>query len=68
MLNFFKNLGPTEIAIIALILIVFFGAKIVTRLGRVGGETLKEVKKIKKSFTEAVEDNLSDKNKEEVSR
>ena len=68
MLNFLKNLSPTEIAIIALILIVFFGAKVVTRLGRVGGETLKEVKKIKKSFTEAVAGNDSSKNEKEVSK
>lgn len=55
MLNFFKNLSPTEIALLALILIVLFGTKVVTKLGRVGGETLKEVKNIKKNFTEAVE-------------
>ena len=56
MLNFFKNLGPTEIIIIALILIVFFGAKIITKLGRVGGQTFKEVKNIKKNFSEAIDD------------
>lgn len=68
MLNFFKNLSPTEIAIIALILIVFFGTKAIIGLGKVGGTTLKEIKKIKKNFTEVVEDNTSDKDKEEVSK
>ncbi len=56
MLNFIKNISPTELIIIALILVVFFGSKIVTNLGKTGGETLKAMKKVKKSFTEAVED------------
>lgn len=61
MINFFKNLSPTEIAIIALIVIVLFGAKLVTGLARTGGSTLREMKKIKKNFTEALEDDSSDK-------
>lgn len=65
MLNFFKNLSPTEIAIIALIIIVFFGAKVVIGLGRAGGATLREMKKIKRNFTEAVEDESG---KKEVSK
>ncbi len=56
MLNFFKNISPTEWIIIALIIVVVFGAKIATRLGKASGETLKEIKNIKKSITEAVED------------
>ena len=55
MLNFVKNLSAVEIAVIALILIVFFGSKAITKMARVSGETLKEVKNIKKNFTEAVE-------------
>lgn len=66
MLNFFKNLSPTEIAIIALIIIVLFGAKIVIGMGKAGGATLREMKKIKKNFTEAI-DSDSDKDKKEVS-
>lgn len=65
MLNFFKNLSPTEIAIIALIVIVLFGAKLVTGLARTGGSTLREMKKIKRNFTEAIED---DSDKKEVSK
>lgn len=56
MLNFFKNISPTEWVVIALIVVIFFGGKIATRLGRASGETLKEIKKIKKNFTEAIED------------
>ncbi len=67
MLNFLRNLSPTEIVVIALILIVFFGARAVTKMGRLGGETLKEVKKIKRNFTEGVEDN-SQNEKKEVSK
>ena len=68
MLNFLKNLGPTEIALVALILIIFFGARVVTKLGRTGGQTLKEIKKIKKNFTEAIEDDDSRKNEKGVSK
>lgn len=56
MLDFIKNISPTELALIALILIVIFGSKIVIGLGKTGGETLKEIKKIKKNFTQALED------------
>lgn len=65
MLNFFKNLSPTEIAVIALIIIVFFGSKVVIGLGRAGGSTLREMKKIKRNFTEAIEDEPE---KKEVSK
>lgn len=56
MLNFIKNIGPIELGAIGLILVAIFGAKVVTSLGRTGGETFREIKKIKKTFTEAVED------------
>ena len=67
MFNFIKNIGPTELLIIALIVVVFFGSKIATRLGKTSGETLREIRKIKKNFTEALEDedgNLISKKKE----
>jgi Sec-independent protein translocase protein TatA len=67
MLNFVKNLSPTEIGAIALILIVLFGAKVVTKMGKLGGETLKEINKIKRSFTEDV-GNDSRNDKKEVSK
>lgn len=56
MFNFLKNIGPVELGAIGLILVAIFGAKVVTNLGRTGGQTFKEIKKIKKTFTEAIED------------
>lgn len=56
MLNFLKNLGPTELIIIGVILIIFFGGKKVAELGKTAGETTKEFKKIKKAYGEAVEE------------
>lgn len=55
MFDFIKNIGPTELIIILLILIVFFGGKAITRLARTSGETIKEVKRAKKEFTAALE-------------
>lgn len=56
MFDFLKNISPVELGVIALILVVLFGAKAVTNLARTSGHSLKEIKKIKKTFTEAVED------------
>lgn len=56
MINYIKNISPTELIIITLILIVLFGGKIITRLARTSGEAVKEVKNIKKEFKKAVED------------
>lgn len=64
MVNFLKNLSPTEIALILLILGVFFGRKFITSLGRMSGETVKEIKKVKKGIVETVDDKESDKKKE----
>ena len=56
MFNFLKNISPIEIGAIVLILIVIFGAKVVTGLAKTGGATFKEIKNVKKTFTEAAED------------
>lgn len=56
MFNFIKNLSPWELGAIGLILVALFGAKIVTSLGKTGGETFREIKKIKRTFTEAIQD------------
>ena len=57
MFDFIKNISPTEIVIVVLILAVLFGGKaIASRLARTSGETVKELKKIKKEFTDAIED------------
>ena len=55
MFDFIKNISPTEIAIIAVILIVIFGAKLVIGLGKTSGETVREIKTIKKEFTKAID-------------
>lgn len=63
MLNFLKNISPVEWVVIALILIIVFGRKIVTGFGRAAGQTYKEMKNVKKSITDTVEgkENESDK-------
>jgi sec-independent protein translocase protein TatA len=73
MLSFLRNIGPTELIIIGVILIVFFGSKKIAELGKTGGETVKEVKKIKKEFTGAMDevdkdDSVEEKTREEVSQ
>ena len=66
MLNFLKNISPTELIILAAILLLLFGSKFFISLARTAGESLKEVKKIKKNITETIDDGQSNKNKEEV--
>ncbi|MBN1169176.1 twin-arginine translocase TatA/TatE family subunit [Candidatus Woesebacteria bacterium] len=56
MFGFLKNLGPTEIIILAVILILLFGAKAFKSLAKTAGQSFKEMKNIKKNFTDAVED------------
>jgi len=68
MLNFLNNIGPTELILLAVILIALFGAKAFTSLGKTAGESLKEVKNIKRSFNDAVEDKEPEKDKKEVSK
>ena len=62
MFNFINNIGPTELILIIIILIVLFGAKVVTGLGKSSGETVREIKKIKKEFIRSIEDDEPDKN------
>lgn len=65
MFDFIKNISSTELIIILIILIVLFGPRLIKALGRTSGETVKEVKQIKKEFTKAIEiddDNKSSKN------
>ncbi len=64
MFGFLKNIGPTELIIVALIVVIFFGAKIAAKLGKAGGETFREIKNVKKSFTEAVGDDEDKPNQE----
>lgn len=67
MFNFLKNISPIELIILASILIVLFGRKAFVALGKMSGETFKEIKTIRKGLTEAFEDDEPTKNKKEVS-
>lgn len=66
MFNFLKNISSTELIIIGVVFIFFFGGKMATKLGKTSGKTLKEIKGIKKSFNEAIGDDSSQKDKKEV--
>jgi Sec-independent protein translocase protein TatA len=55
MLGFLKNISPTEIVIVVFIFVVLFGGKAATKLGKLGGETFREMKNIKKSVSEVGE-------------
>lgn len=61
MFDFIRNINPTELAIIVFILVILFGAKVISGLAKTSGETVKELKKIKKEFTDAAD--LSDEDK-----
>lgn len=54
MFEFIKNISPTELGIIVVILIILFGNKLIIGFARTSGETIKEIKKIKNNFTQAV--------------
>lgn len=56
MFELIKNVGSTELLIILLVLVIIFGANTISDMARKGGETLKEVKKIKKDIIEATKD------------
>lgn len=56
MFDFIKNISSTELIIVVIILIVLFGAKVITGLGKTSGETVKEIKKIKSEFTKVITD------------
>jgi TatA/E family protein of Tat protein translocase len=56
MLAFLKNISPIEITVILLVLVLLFGSKFLTGLGRATGSTVKEIKNIKKSVTEVIDD------------
>jgi TatA/E family protein of Tat protein translocase len=62
--DFLKNISPTEMIILAIIIILLFGSKVLISLGKTAGESIREIKKVKKSIVESVDDN--DSNKKEV--
>jgi sec-independent protein translocase protein TatA len=50
----FANLGTTEIVIIAVVLLILFGAKFLPKVGRNLGESKVEIKKATKDLKEAI--------------
>lgn len=63
MFDFVKNISTTELIILVLILVILFGAKAAVGLGRTSGETVKEIKKIKNEFTNALGDDVKESGK-----
>jgi len=56
MFAFLKNIGPLEWTIIVVVLVILFGGKLMKKIAKTSGESFKEAKSIKKSFTDALED------------
>jgi len=52
----FQGIGLTELIIIILVLIIFFGSKRITQLARQAGQATKELKKIKKEYKETLQE------------
>ncbi len=56
MFDFIKNIGTTELIILVIILVVLFGGRAIAKLGKTSGETVRELKNVKKEFTKALDD------------
>lgn len=52
----FSNIGTTEILIIALVLLVLFGSKLLPKMGKNLGESEKELKKATKELKEVIKE------------
>ena len=59
MFDFLRNISPTELIIVAVILIIFFGSRAITSLAKTSGKTVKEIKNIKREFMETLKDDDS---------
>ena len=55
MFNFLNNIGPTEIIIGVLVIIIFVGSKKMNELAKTAGESAKELKKAKNAIYEEAE-------------
>ena len=60
---FLNNLSPVEIAVILIVLFIIFGRKAFISFGRTSGSTYKELKNIKKNLSEALEEDITNKEK-----
>jgi sec-independent protein translocase protein TatA len=54
------NLGITEILLIGIVLLIFFGPSKLPQLGKSLGEGIQEFKKASKEFTSSVKDAAED--------
>ena len=52
----FQNIGATEIIIIAVVVLVLFGAKFLPKLGKNIGESQVEIKKASKELKEVIKE------------
>ena len=52
----FSNLGTTEIIIIAVVILVLWGAKCLPKMGKNLGESKVEIKKAAKDLTQAIKE------------
>lgn len=60
MLSILKNIGPSELIIIGLVLVVLFGGSRIKDLARGLGESSKELKKVKKEIEDTATEDKSD--------
>lgn len=57
------NIGASEIILLLIVLVLFFGGTRLSSLAKSAGEATKEIKKAKEEFEEAKKDILKDYNK-----
>lgn len=50
MFDFLKNIGPTEVVLIAVIFFLVFGSKALVNVSRKLGSSVKELKKVKEDI------------------
>lgn len=54
MFDFIRNISPLDLIIILAIVLFLFGGKILAKLGKKSGETVKEIKKATDEFTQTI--------------
>lgn len=52
----FQNIGPVEIAIVVVVLLVLFGAKFLPKVGKNIGESQVEIKKASKELKDVIKE------------
>ncbi len=63
-LGFLGNLGPMEMFLILLIVVIFFGAKKIPELARGLGQGIKEFKKASSDIKQEIEEGVKETKKE----